>query len=160
MSALASRGLSEYDRARQFLVAVLEDGEMPAGLVAQHAQRAGISPKTLSRARASLRCEGRIEREKRPSGWVWSLAGVWSKAASAGPIEYGANEMLQAIQDWTTAFGEPPSMLDWHLGMAEARNEAWRITRYRSTNRTWPKVDAVRTEFGSWRNALVSAGLS
>lgn len=77
LSALTAKDAkdSERERAADLLAELLADGPMPATEVQRHAAEAGISERTLDRAKAVLRIRSRpTGRPGQPGVWVWDLA--------------------------------------------------------------------------------------
>lgn len=66
-------------------------------------------------------------------------------------------EILQAIREWTTRYGEPPTMADWEPSRARRAGHRWRIERYQRGD--WPSARSVRNHFGSFSDAIRQAGL-
>ena len=60
---------SEHDRAAAFLQDLLADGPLPAAQVKAAAHAAGLSERTLKRAKKHLR----IKSNKEPDQWTWQL---------------------------------------------------------------------------------------
>ena len=68
-SAAPDSASTTLDEARSVLTAILADGPLPATLVRHQSAQAGVSPRTLDRAKVALGVRSR----KLPDGWVWVL---------------------------------------------------------------------------------------
>jgi hypothetical protein len=61
-------------------------------------------------------------------------------------------EVLEALRSWNTEHGRPPHQEDW--GRRAGPDSPWRREWPR-----WPSASSVFTQFGSWNEALLAAGL-
>jgi hypothetical protein len=66
-------------------------------------------------------------------------------------------EILEAIREWTSRYGEPPAMADWEPSRARRAGHLWRVERYQRGD--WPSARSVRNHFGSFSSAVREAGL-
>jgi hypothetical protein len=57
------------------------------------------------------------------------------------------------IQQWNRIYGNPPKMLDWN----PHRLDGHRLLRFQTGD--WPGFTSVVRAYGSWNNAIQSAGL-
>ncbi|WP_324718017.1 AAA family ATPase [Carboxydochorda subterranea] len=83
-------GEAQVERAKAFLVNLLQGGPVPQAQVEEEARRAGISRRTLQRAKGELEVESRRHSQPgAPRGtgeWLWTLpAPAASADAEAGP---------------------------------------------------------------------------
>src|SRR3954449_2641335 len=68
--------------------------------------------------------------------------------------------VLEALQRWQAEEGRPPRAYEWApwaaaaLGIRSARTKKWEREHDR-----WPSLDVTVARWGSWRQALQSAGL-
>lgn len=69
----------------------------------------------------------------------------------------GSEEILNAIREWTSRYGDPPTMADWEPSRARRTGQEWRVARYRRGD--WPSARSVRNHFGSLTAAVSAAGL-
>jgi hypothetical protein len=66
--------------------------------------------------------------------------------------------IIEHIQAWDAAYGEPPCSADWNPSLARWRAQEWRAERYREGS--WPSTNAVKRLFGgSFAAAVRAAGL-
>ena len=79
----------------------------------------------------------------------WAPGGTWTRG-----------RILAALRDWFKLTGERPRTYQWaptearHLGLYGPLCELWEREHPR-----WPSATTVADEFGSWVEALNSAGL-
>ncbi|MGA2926782.1 MAG: hypothetical protein ABSG43_12440 [Solirubrobacteraceae bacterium] len=79
----------------------------------------------------------------------WVRPGTWS-----------AERVLDALRDWTREVGRPPLMYEWSAARARERGQAagqWR--RWAREYPRWPRAETVAGYHGTWRAALLAAGL-
>jgi hypothetical protein len=76
-----------------------------------------------------------------------------TKARLSGP-----EEVLRAIREWTTRYGEPPNQADWDPVRARNQGQEWRVARYRDGD--WPSLASVRFHFATLSDATREAGLT
>jgi hypothetical protein len=72
--------------------------------------------------------------------------------------QYSRDQILAAIRDWATRYGEPPSGCDWEPARARRQGQDWRADRYEGGD--WPSARMVRAQFGTFNGAIVAAGLT
>lgn len=68
--------------------------------------------------------------------------------------------MLEALVDWTREVGRPPLMYEWSVSRARERGKAtgeWQ--RWAREYPRWPGGETVAGYHGTWRAALLAAGL-
>jgi hypothetical protein len=70
----------------------------------------------------------------------------------------GPEQILVAIREWTSRYGEPPTLADWDGVRARRLDQEWRIARYHSGD--WPSLATVMYHHGSLGAAVRAAGLS
>jgi hypothetical protein len=92
---------SAFDEAREFLLEVLSEGMINANEIFKEAKRAGISEKTLKRAKKALAV--RSEKSQFGGGWIWRLPdeegqespkgvnkNIWTSSGNLAP--FGEND--------------------------------------------------------------------
>lgn len=65
--------------------------------------------------------------------------------------------ILDALAEWTRRYGDVPTMADWDPHRARSLGQHWRVARYHDGD--WPSARTVTNRFGSFGNALATAGL-
>jgi hypothetical protein len=66
-------------------------------------------------------------------------------------------QLLDAIREWTTLYGEPPATADWAPARARSCGQTWRLDRYYAGD--WPSTNTVIRRFGTFSEAIRRAGL-
>jgi hypothetical protein len=69
----------------------------------------------------------------------------------------GPEAILTALIEWTRRYGDVPAMADWDTHRARRLRQYWRIARYQQGD--WPSARSVGHHFGSFTNAVLTAGL-
>jgi hypothetical protein len=69
----------------------------------------------------------------------------------------GPEAILTALVEWTRRYGDVPAMADWDPHRARRLGQYWRIARYQQGD--WPSARSVSHHFGSFTNAVLTAGL-
>ncbi len=64
--------------------------------------------------------------------------------------------IIQAIHDWTSAYGEPPRATDWRPATALRNGQPERAARF--SEGLWPHASTVLKRFGRWNEAIYAAG--
>jgi hypothetical protein len=81
--------------------------------------------------------------------------------------KWSREDILDAIQRWVKAFGEPPTATDWNPSDARraarehsAKTQDWlgRVVRFESGDYPW--TGTVWKTFGSWNGAISEAGFT
>lgn len=65
--------------------------------------------------------------------------------------------IIEKIREWTAQYGEPPFYDDWHPAGAKRRGHPERAERFYAGD--WPSAARTVQVFGSFRAALLAAGL-
>jgi hypothetical protein len=68
----------------------------------------------------------------------------------------GPEGVLTALTEWTRRYGDVPTMADWDPHRARRLGQHWRVARYYQGD--WPSARTVAHHFGSFTNAMLSAG--
>lgn len=86
--------------------------------------------------------------------------GVPVAERSVPPGTWSAERVLEALIDWTKEVGRPPLRYEWSDSRARERERAsgeWR--RWAREYPRWPAAEAAAGYHGTWRAALLAAGL-
>src|ERR1700729_1055362 len=86
--------------------------------------------------------------------------GVPVAERSVPPRTWSAELVLEALWDWTREVGRPPAMYEWSASRARDRGKAageWQ--RWAREYPRWPEGNTVAGYHGTWRAALLAAGL-
>jgi hypothetical protein len=75
------------------------------------------------------------------------------------PGTWNAERVLEALHDWTRLVGCPPAMSDWSACRACERGGAGEWERWAREYPRWPEATTVAHYHGTWRAALLAAGL-
>jgi DNA-binding CsgD family transcriptional regulator len=67
-------------------------------------------------------------------------------------------QMLEAVREWTTLTGAPPTLYDWSPAHAPASHPG--AARYLAEQGRWPNASSVARRFGSLHAALEQAGVA
>ena len=70
----------------------------------------------------------------------------------------GPEQILVAIREWASRYGEPPTMADWDPVRARRLKQDWRQVRYRAGD--WPSLNTVLYHYESLGVAVRLAGLA
>jgi hypothetical protein len=70
---------------------------------------------------------------------------------------FSREEILAAIREWHTRYGEAPRMVDWEPSRARRCGQEWRAQRFESER--WPSARIVRGQFGTFNASIEAAGL-
>jgi hypothetical protein len=77
------------------------------------------------------------------------VRGTWSR-----------ERVVEAIRDWTGAFGEPPRSHEWAPASARDRGRGLHAARrWQNEYPRWPSTSTVCLLFGTWNDALREAGV-
>jgi hypothetical protein len=71
---------------------------------------------------------------------------------------YSRSEILEAVMRWSNLYGAPPTMCDWEPSRARRTGQQWRADRFEAGS--WPSARVVTREFGTFNDAIESAGLT
>ena len=85
--------------------------------------------------------------------------GVPVAERSVAPGTWNAARVLEALHDWTRLLGRPPAMSDWSANPARERGGAGEWERWSREYPRWPEATTVARYYGTWRAALLVAGL-
>ena len=95
---------------------------------------------------------------KQAAGGVGSVPPMMVRQAPS--YMWSAERVLDALRDWANSMGEAPRMHEWcptsgiSLGVESRRSRLWEEQHPR-----WPSATTVVGYHGSWRAALLAAGL-
>jgi len=67
--------------------------------------------------------------------------------------------VLEALHDWTTLVGRPPAMYEWSPSKVRERGVSGQQERWAREYPRWPEAKTVARYHGTWRAALLAAGL-
>jgi hypothetical protein len=76
----------------------------------------------------------------------------------AAAYTWSAERVLDALRDWTEFVGEPPRISDWSPVRRGQRESQW-CRLWKEQHPRWPSASTVVGYHGSWRAALLAAGL-
>ena len=70
---------------------------------------------------------------------------------------FSSDEIIEAIRQWVTCYGEPPLTIDWEPARARRLGQSWRAERFQCGR--WPSVRVVCLQFRTFNAAIEAAGL-
>jgi hypothetical protein len=73
------------------------------------------------------------------------------------PSTWNAERIIAALRDWADLVGDPPRVLDWCP--VERSEQLYRAQVWERHYPRWPEASTVVRTLGSWRQALITAGL-
>src|ERR1700733_11134353 len=97
---------------------------------------------------------------RKPDRELAASYGVPVAERSVPPRPWSAERVLEALVDWTREVGRPPLMYEWSVSRARERGKAtgeWQ--RWAREYPRWPGGETVAGYHGTWRAALLAAGL-
>lgn len=75
-----------------------------------------------------------------------------------GPRTYDREQILDAIRQWSTEYGSPPTWLDWEPAAARRRGQPHRAAIFELGS--WPSTAMVCRQFTTLGSAIQAAGLA
>jgi transposase len=82
--------------------------------------------------------------------------------SAAARSERRRAEILDKVREWVRLFGAPPTSTDWSICNARLSCAGPLLDQIeeRHEGHTWPAVETVVTQFGTWNAAISAAGFT
>lgn len=120
-------------------------------IVAHHYPGALEEGRSVRRARAA-------EKTKCPDcGGTKSRTALRCISCVVHPTVWDRESIVNAIQNYNSKYGHPPSSIEWNPALARNRGQSDIAARFVSDG-CWPGTSTVQYHFGSWSNAIAVAG--
>ena len=96
---------------------------------------------------------------RKPDRDLAASYGVPVAERSVPPGTWTAERVLEALHDWTRLVGRPPAEYEWSPSRARDRGRPGASERWAREYPRWPEAATVVRYHGTWRAALLTAGL-